>query len=319
MEERKKEVENKVEQMFLNNDLILVNDTVIIQNGLILGNPFFLKLNSNSTLEWVVKHKNTVYNLIGFWLKQFNFSNSGIDIDDCFDSIVQFFMENPEKEFKENFFGENSTYTIKEYVKYCVKLCVMNYIKNYLSERKNIVSKATSSETLAYLEDNIYFAGYDSNEMENISYNLEPSEKDTHEKFLEFDVLFDSLSNYNKYFSEKGYKEFDVLGYFTYMYFDVEKDKEKQKENSNSELISNQVLYTASKINESKELVSMVTADLKSDYLKRNREAKKILNTIRTLVSALSETGWKPEILRNENMKDSISKRKEVEQYWIVE
>lgn len=306
---------NNIDSVTNSDDLIIVNDCVIIQNGLIIGNPFYSKLTSNSTVEWIVKHKNEVRKSIIFWLNQYKFLKSGIDIDDCFDYILNYFLENPEKEFKEKFFGEDSDYTIKEYIKLYIRLCVMNYIRIYIKEMQYRVNVKTENEH--YLENNILYTSIDTSDSSQELKEYDSVISDKYQQFLEYDNLFESILKHENYFYDKGYVKFDILSYFAYMYFDV--DDSIKNSHTNSEMIENQILNTSKKTNTSKELLEMITNELKTDFNRRNREAKKILAIIYSLMEAVNEIGWKPEIIRNEINKKENNLKKGIEELWLVE
>lgn len=287
---------------------LVANDCVFIQNGLIAGNPFVHRLDSSKTAQWMITHKKEVMKLIKYWIREFGLSNAGLNAEDCFAYSLTYFIENKSKEFRKSYFGKGTNYTIRNYLHVNLRFCIHNYIKQYIKNPdKNIIVSNNSSD---FEKNNTRFKVIEDNltKKEDVYENL------FQDNYVELDKKFDELIEFEDYFTEKGYKNFDLLGYIAFMYFNVD----NYNAENNSDLINSQIEYVAEKIGESKQLIQLITHDFKKDYYNKNPKAIRLLRKISSLVDSM-KTGWKPDIIRENVEKEANKKREDVKKLWIQE
>lgn len=100
---------------------IVVNESVWIDRGRIYNNPFYQNVKLSQASQWMVQHKNLFVNdshtgKIQQILNQKGMHRYGVDADDCFEFGLFYFMSGPNKTFKKNFHGDNTDYSIKNYL-----------------------------------------------------------------------------------------------------------------------------------------------------------------------------------------------------------
>lgn len=298
---------------FLAKKTLIINDCVIIQDGYIVDNPFIYSLESSKTIRWILKNKPYVTNLIMYWFREYGLNNVGLNVEDCFSYVINFFISDGKKEFI--YFESDNGFksSIKKYVSLQIKYCVHNYIKEFFKEPQ-ATSNATDSENQSTATDT---------EIKNTKQYYNANSTDYYselysskEKFAELDEKFNNLANYKRYFELKGFIDFDFLSYIGFMYFYVE-NIENPKENK-SKFLFKQYQNVANILEVDVELVKLVTEEFKSDVYNRNRIAKRLFQEIAYLVDHI-KLGWKPKcVTKLEEAKDN-KKIESVRKLWITE
>lgn len=262
---------------------LMANNIIVIQNGSIVNNPFSHRLELSHTSQWMVANKKAVTSRIGYWFREMYVASYGGNVDDCFGYAIDYFTESKRRAFRKSYFGKESTYDVRSYCFSQLKYIVQNYLKE-LRGGVDIQSFVTSDEMEAVGKR------YGVVE-ETIARTLQVSVEDQaiNQDYLAWDAEYDWLEDYEDYFTDKNYKKFDIVGYLTYMYLDV------QEEN-----IEDHVKYVAQKIGESVEMIALVTDDFRRDVIKKEDRAIDLLKEISGLVGAV-KTGWKPKRIREEN------------------
>lgn len=263
--------------------MIVVNDTVFMQDGKIIGNPFKNNKVYTDTVFWILENRPKVELSIRFWIGQFGLYNRGVNIDDCFHITLDYFINDESLDFDENYFKgdaeiqiegvSESEYNILSFIHRYTRFAV----HSWLSDNKHSNnSNDLLQEHLTSGED-VYF--------EN-DFILDIEDKKLNTKFNE-------LIKYKEYFMEKGFIDFDFLEFIGYYFFDVIDESDKTK---NSVIIKNQCKRTAKNMNVSYELIELIVDSMKKDFLLRKQEILDLAVDLEYLIKE-SSGGWKPLVI----------------------
>lgn len=259
--------------------LIMANNLVVIQNGVIVNNPFSQRLEMSHATQWLVENQVQVKKKIGYWFREMYVYAYGGNVEDCFGLAIDYFTESKRRAFRKGYFGKESTYSVKNYCLSQLKYVVQNYVK---SLRAVEVSSIVTSGEMEGSRNGVIDETISDKEQ------LSVDELAIARDIELWDEQFQWLMDYEDYFLDKNYKPFDLEGYLMYMYLNVQ-----------SEDIETHAEYVAKKIGESVELVRLVTADFRRDVMKRDTIAMELLSDIGNMVEAV-KCGWKPKRIREE-------------------
>lgn len=258
--------------------LLMANGCVVIQNGVITNNPFVYRLDKSQVSQWMVTNRANVMSKIRYWFREMHVNMYGGNEDDCFGYAVDYFTENKRRAFRKSYFGRESTYDVRNYCYSQLKFIVQNYIKDLNGGLK--VNSIVNTDEMENTRNGVVD--------ETIAINqMTVEDMVLHSDVQLWDDHYEWLSEYKEYFLDKNYKDFDIIGYLTYMYLDVQGGNFEE-----------QLLHVAKKIGESVELVALVTDDFRQDVVNKDNDAVDVLNAIIELVEAVKH-GWKPIILRS--------------------
>lgn len=257
--------------------VLLANDIIVIQNGVITNNPFIFRLEKSLTSQWMIANRKKVIGRIKFLFREYYGEGYGGNIDDCFGYAVEYFMKSKRRAFRRMYFGQESTYDVQQYCFSQLKYIVRNYLKDI--NGKLVVQPIVNADEK------------ESSRGGMVDETLAIDQMCVEDKVLVRDIKmwdeqFEWLRDYESYFKDKNYKDFDIMGYLAYMYFDVQED------------IETHANHVAKMIGESVELIALVTSDFKEDVSRQEDRAIELLTDIKELVQA-SKHGWKPKVLRD--------------------
>lgn len=257
--------------------LVMVNNQVMIQNGVVVNNPFSHRLEMSHAAQWLIENQTQVKKKLGYWFRELYVYAYGGNVEDCFGYALDYFTESKRRAFRKGYFGKDSTYSVKNYCLSQLYYVVQNYRKRL--REIEVYSIVTSGEMESSRNGIIDETLSDRQE-------LTVDDKAISRDIALWDEKFEWLMDYESYFLEKNYKDFDIEGYLIYMYLHV-----------HSEVFSEQVEYVAKKIGESVELVCLVTDDFRIDVHNRNEDAMNLLVDIQEMIEAV-KNGWSPIRLR---------------------
>lgn len=260
----------------------MANNNVIIRNGVIVNNPFSQRLEMSHTAQWMIQNKSLVMSKIWFWFEEFYATSYGGNAEDCFGYGIDYFTESKRRAFRKSYFGRDTTYDVSKYCLSQVRYIVLNYLKDMNnglelqfivnSDEKEMVRHGVVEETM-------------NNPDEMCTEDLIESRD-----IAMWDERYEWLEEYILYFTNKNYKTFDVMGYLTHMYLDV-------NDEDIDGYIDDHIINVGNKIGESVDMITLVTDDFRRDVNKRDEDALELLALITELVGAV-KVGWKPKILR---------------------
>lgn len=257
---------------------ILVNEIVYIIRGKILGNPFSKKIYNSEATFWVINNEDIVRKTI-----QMKFRELGVvggNVDDCLDLLINEFNTREDLQFNENYFGEDSGYTLRDYV--------LNRVKHTVTRYKSELTKQKKVYLLNSDETNTTRAGV-SEESIGGKFLVEDTVINSDKKY--WDDLFDKLMFYvGEFLKERLYKEFDYELVIAHLYFDVEDD---------GRVVNKEEHYkrVASKSGETYEVIQTIVSDMVTAVKDEDRNGNEILKIVKELMEGI-KTGWKPVVLR---------------------
>ena len=258
--------------------IVQANDVVVIQNGIITNNPFIFRLEKSITSQWMIENRGKVLSRISFYFREYYGVGYGGNEDDCFGYAVDYFMESKKRAFRPSYFGHATTYSVEQYCLSHLKYIVRNYLKG-LNGGLNVQAIVTTGEK------EICRGGL-------VDETLEIDQLSVEDMVLIRDVemwdeQFEWLMEYEDYFLDKNYKDFDIMGYMAHMFFDVIHDT-----------IEEHATYVAEQINESVELIRLVTEDFRLDVAQKEDVAVEMLQEIKVLLEETKNV-WKPKYIRD--------------------
>lgn len=259
--------------------IILVNDDVYIVKGKILDNPFVRKIENSEAVFWILNNQDRVNAHIKrrFW----DYGVIGGDVDDCFNMMVNEFNTRIDLQFNKNYFGEDTGYTVEEYV--------LNRVKHMVYKYKNKLAKEESVPLLT------------TDEVESFKYGVaeevvtgDITVEDIIEQDLDYwdDLFYDLVDKFLEFLQSKLYKELDYELVMTHLYFNVGgkgNDVDQQKHYERVAELSGETVDVIVTIVE-----DMVLAVKEGDLLGTD-----ILRIIQELLEG-KKYGWRPFILRKE-------------------
>lgn len=270
----------------------VIGGKVHLKDGEIKNNPFSRKIGNWTAANWMLQNEKRAKAKIREVMKEQRLGTH--EVDECYGYAVYYFIEEEKREFKEDFFGEESseTYNIDIYCTFQLKMIVYKY-RNEMKNR---------------LKHTIHLIDTDKDDSDNmpkkcISYNVltnDSSKEDgksreySYNEVIEYEelqgILDEELPKYDEYFELVGFTEFSFRDYVYHMFLsDRIRDLEK-----NGNQLDEKSLKTISKD------IGISSSALK----KTNKIVKNLMRTrndlfadVPTLIGRLLEgknTGWKP-------------------------
>ena len=129
-----------------------INNAITLVDGLIDQNPFYKTTSVyRRSVMWVVNNREMVFAKIYKELKSPKIPKLGygVTVDDIYGFILNYYMENADKDFQQNYMGRDSEYTTAAYILSNVKHLIFKFINDDdMSIRKfgDVASIVTGSE-----------------------------------------------------------------------------------------------------------------------------------------------------------------------------
>lgn len=260
----------------------ILNECVLMHEGEFLSNPFVLHYDIPPATIWVIENKDRVMRIIRAVLKSSQYRYLPVNEEDCYERILHFFIfENAKQNFIPFVAGEIDLDA------YCT-MHLKNLIRNYIRDLK---PKQSEASVVSFLQGDEVAQGYGVN-IETVTAKPLHSTSIFDTAFKDLDRLFRHLcEDYRDYFfAMRGYRQFDVQAYFTYMYFEV-----------NQLDILKHMQQVSIKTNIPIELLTLVSAGLREDLVQQVDEVESIFDILKELILENKERGWKPLAFRGDN------------------
>lgn len=248
---------------------------LIVKDGEIVGNEFSYNIGSSQASTWVINNESKVMNRISYYLRVLNVA--GGDKEDCFNYAIYYFLDKKEREVVLNFFGEGTDYGIGKYCMSNLKFAVYGYKNNINKVRGEgttylIDTKDTEERGQGYsIEDITHDNSLTDAAYANPLHVVEA--KELKDQFKE-DMLL-----YSTYFKKEGYKVFDILNVFSYLFFNISQYEEILEQDKTS-LRNGMFEWTASQTGESKYLIESMFKTLYKGYKDGSEDESRIYDTI---------------------------------------
>lgn len=241
---------------------------LIVKNGEIVGNEFNYNISSSQASTWIINNEQKVMNRINYYLRILNVA--GGDKEDCFNFAIYYFLDKKEREVVLNFFGEGSDYGIGKYCMSNLKFAVYGYKNNLKKIRGEgttylIDSKDTEERGKGYSIEDITYDNSLSDRDTSFDNPLDILEYSELQKRFKKDMLM-----FGGYFKEEGYKVFDILNVFSYLFFNISQ-REELLNNDKNTLRKSVYEWVAEETGESKYLIESMFKTLYKGY-KEGRE-----------------------------------------------
>lgn len=248
---------------------------LIIKDGEIVGNEFSYNIGSSQASTWVINNESKVMNRIGYYLRVLNVA--GGDKEDCFNYAIYYFLDKKEREVVLNFFGEGTDYGIGKYCMSNLKFAVYGY--------KNNINKVRGEGTTYLIDTKDTEERGQGYSIEDITYDNSISDDAYADplQVVEFKELKDQFKEdmlgYASYFKGEGYKVFDILNVFSYLFYNIGQQEEILAQDKNS-LRKGMFEWTASQTGESKYLIESMFKTLYKGYKEGSEDESNIYDTI---------------------------------------
>lgn len=236
---------------------------LIVKNGEIVGNEFNYNISSSQASTWIINNEKKVMNKINYYLRVLNVP--GGDREDCFNFAIYYFLDKKEREVVLNFFGEGTDYGIGKYCMSNLKFAVYGY-KNNLKKLRGegttslVDAKDTEEKGKGYSIEDITYNNSLSQSDKMYGSPLQIIEDSEMKERFKLDML-----QFTDYFKEEGYKVFDILNVFSYMFFNISQ-REEILEKDKSALRTSIYEWVAEETGESKYLIESMFKSIYKGY-----------------------------------------------------
>lgn len=110
----------------------VIDNLVTLKDGKIVGNPFSRSIRTSLSATWLLNNESLVKQKIAYVMK---YHGLGVhEVDECFSYAVFYFLEDDERDFRAEYWGDetSTTYTIEIY---CLS-AITNIVYHYRNEMK---------------------------------------------------------------------------------------------------------------------------------------------------------------------------------------
>lgn len=127
---------------------------IAMYDGLIDNNPFYSVLTLTKAAQWILQNPGPVYGKIrkDLRMRPNQQVSYGIDLKDIYEYVLNYYIENPQKDFQEYYMGEDGNYHIAQYV--------LSSITRIIHQMRNKDDMAKLGPVLGIVEDNQESEGY---------------------------------------------------------------------------------------------------------------------------------------------------------------
>lgn len=274
-------------------------------NGIIENNSFYRSVEGESSIEcaiWIHQNERKVKNKIRGTFKQLGFG--AYAVDDCYEHMLYYFVENTNKAFDENFHihqevldrledvetieelksleeylksADSSDYKMEYYILNRVKHGALGYIRHLKRQEDMLILENDAYDDLGHKGSNMITHDKASANDSNYSKNIE-NEPDLVAEFSYLQEMLDNdLSIYDEEFNEKNLKGFNTKRFVESMFL---------KDLENNEEIADDLGINCAQLNN---FISGFKAIVNTD----KEEYNDLKQTIQELVEGV-KNGWVP-------------------------